>query len=210
MSSGINRRVLIALVGVAGAMLLAPVSARASLAITSPGVFSSTKTVIGFEVLPYGQVTSASAALLVGSGITFPVLDGESAIFGSSFTKTIIDVIGSGAGSDGKIEIAFDSPVEAAGVNYWTGSPLVFSAYDSSDVLIGTADSLPVGAGFFGVDGQGVGISRVVINDHSYGFQIDDLTFGSTTAAVHAPAPGAAALAGLGLLLVGLGRRRLA
>ena len=147
MSSGINRRVLIALVGVAGAMLLAPVSARASLAITSPGVFSSTKTVIGFEVLPYGQVTSASAALLVGSGITFPVLDGESAIFGSSFTKTIIDVIGSGAGSDGKIEIAFDSPVEAAGVNYWTGSPLVFSAYDSSNGLIGTADSLPVGAG---------------------------------------------------------------
>jgi len=206
MSSRCNRRVLIALVGVAGAISLTPVSARAWTPIVSSGVFSSTATKINFDSsLIVGFITDPN--LLLAQGIVFPVpIIGDYILNVTGVDGNVIDV------TDGILKINFVNPVDAAGVDYSSSSQLTFSAYDSAMSLIGTANSpVGAGAGFFGVnrDGDEAAISTIVINDHAGRFQIDNLTF-DTVAAVHAPAPGAAALAGLGLLLVGLGRRRLA
>ena len=190
-----ERKVLIALDGVAGAISLSPVSARAALTISSPGVFSS-PTVINFNLLTPGLITDSN--LLSAQGITFPVLYSD-AILNVGVDGNVIDV------ADGMLKINFVNPVDAAGVDYSTSSQLTFSAYDSGMNLIGTATSSGI-TGFFGVDGDGAAISTIIIDDHSFGFRIDNLTFGTVASM---PAPGAAALAGLGLLLVGLGRRRL-
>lgn len=113
----------------------------------------------------------------------------------------------------GLIEIIFDTPVTAVGIQYFAPASieLFFEAYDSNDMLIGTPVSTMdpsnpasgMAGGFFGVDGQGTHITSIRVHDTLFGFSVDNLTFQSV------PAPGGMVLATLGLGFLGLVTRRL-
>ena len=163
---------------------------------------------ITFDSLDSGVSLLAQPANLLddlrdNEGIEFPSLDGGEVVIG--FGDQLIDVIGSGdMGSDGSIEISFVNAVRAAGVDYWSASNLHFLAYDESDILILDV-SVGSGTGFFGVDGEGTLIKRIVIHDSTWGFGIDNLRRDPNPV----PLPGAALLGVIGFAAVGWAKRRL-
>ena len=183
-----------------GVAVLVPVSAEAGMPIYDRSVFPN-PTIVDFESLDLGLIGADDNLILASDGILFPTSDGESVIdFGQG--NKVIDIVGSGDGSDGLVTIEFIDPVLAAGVDYWTGSELTFTAYSGTDI-VGTATSSGP-SGFFGVDGEGASITSIAINDHAFGFQIDDLTYG----AVVVPIPAAVLLSAIGLAMVGWMERR--
>lgn len=167
----------------------------------NPVNFNSLLTGVAVQDQPAGFLDD----LRDNEGIEFLNLDGGEVVIG--FGDQLIDVTGAGQGnSDGVIEISFVDPVEAAGVDYWTGTELHLLAYDVSDNLIlGLDVTVGSGAGFIGIDGEGTLIKRIVIHDSIWGFGIDNLRRGPT----HVPLPGAALLGVVGLAAVGWVKRRL-
>lgn len=201
---------------VASVLLVAHAPARADIPIWSPSDIPN-HTVIDFEtsVVP-GLIPPSALPADAFAGITFGSVDGL--IWSPSSTGTGSLVIDIGPVSSppppgsGLIEILFDTPVTAAGIQYFAPASLelFFEAYSYGTLLgtpVSTMDpSNPAGglaSGFFGVDGQGTLITSIVVHDTAAGFSVDNLTFRS------APAPGGLVLAMLGLGFLGLVTRRL-
>ncbi len=187
---------------------VAPAGALGDLiGITSSSDVPSPQYVITFDGLGTGPISDASM-FDDGSptGIVFGDAAGLALIPGSDGSDArIIDI--SPFPSTASIEIFFNSPVSAVGVDYVhsEGTPdLEFEAYDAGSTLLGIATSVG-GSGFFGLKSTGgEEIASVIIHNSTFGFTIDNLT----SSLVAAPAPGAVLLGAIGLGLVGWLKRR--
>ena len=189
--------------------VLAPAAARADFtALSSPDQISGT--LFTFDSLDVGFVTSATNAATRPYGFTFPdaeldTLAGEY-VASASDGGRVVDVLGDILGFPGLVRFRFEDLVQAAGVDYDTGTTLSLLAYDNEGNLINPDESIlaPAGSrGFFGIAAD-VGIREVLIHNHVNTFQLDNLRFGAAVA----PVPGAWALGAFGLVLVGLVRRK--
>ena len=189
--------------------MLAPAAARADFAALSlPDQISGT--LFTFDSLDVGFVNSATNAATRPYGFTFPDAELDSLageyVASASDGGHVLDVLGDAQGFNGLVRFRFEELVEAAGVDYDTGTTLSLLAYDNEGKLINPDGSIlaPAGSrGFFGI-ATDVGIRDLLIHNHAGTFQVDNLRFG--TAVV--PVPGAWALGAFGLVLVGLVRRK--
>ncbi len=202
-----SRRVL---VSCASASFLAAAGAHAAISPVGAAFFGAGSTTITFGEVPVNTpipMTIGIASFTGTGGLTFsggsgapPAPSGDPYLFSGS------------SGNSDVIEVAFASPQSAAGAYFNTlgggslAGTLVLEFYNGAS-LLGSVDavtSITSGfGGFVGGESDSANITRIIFRDiddtNAVSFRIDDLVF--------IPAPGAGALAALGLLAASRRRR---
>jgi hypothetical protein len=159
--------------------------------------FDGSENVLDFT-FPNGTVVTNQYA---GLGAT---LEGHNQVFDNGLVITPAGMFG----SPGAETITFSTLVHKVGVDFINmgGSPVVLEVYNGM-ALLETVQFIGSGSVFLGIDSGGVPITKAVVHDSGFTFQIDNVRFGAY-GPLGVP-EGGTTVAFLGMALFGLqGARR--